>query len=247
MSGFWIIYTGYSNNHRKLLLLAYSVIIWPIIQMAMKHTIVIALAALMILARPAVVLAVDAPEFPLCANPSGQVIVSYENGTHGIVGDSTTYTGSDTVYSVGETEVMQCFCAADGNGIQTNWWNASSLSQEDVAVLKAEGWIYVPDGNLWGLSESPYLAKNTTYSCLPGGTGGTGGGDIPPSPHGDGLSDGKSDGRSSCPECTAPPAIGGGGQVLGLAATGDSWILYSVFAAALFLFVSGVRKLRKSR
>lgn len=29
---------------------------------------------------------------------------------------------------------------------------------------------------------------------------------------GDGLSDGRSDGRSSCPECTSPPA---GGQVLG--------------------------------
>lgn len=42
---------------------------------------------------------------------------------------------------------------------------------------------------------------------------------------GDGLSDGRSDGRSSCPECTTPPAVGGG-QVLGAttdyAATGTS-------------------------
>jgi len=88
------------------------------------------------------------------------------------------------------------------------------------------------------------MAKNVSYSCLPQGGGDPNGG-------GDGRSDGKSDGGSSCPECTK--AIGGGdilgtstGDVLGLAATGDSWILFSTFGIALFMLVSGILKFRKS-
>lgn len=212
----------------------------------MKHVVTLFILSLLVIVRPiASVYAVNAPNFPLCANPSGQVIVHYDNGTHGIAGSSGTYTGSDTVYNVGETQVTQCFCSTDGSGIQTNWWNASSLSEEQVAILKSQGWIYVPNGNLWGLSSDPYVAKNSTYSCLP-----TGGGD--PNGGGDGKSDGKSDGRSSCPECTQSP-IGGGdvlgtstGDVLGLAATGDTWMLYSVFGVALFMLISGVVKLKKS-
>lgn len=207
----------------------------------MKHIGLFLVLSFIFTLRPiASVFAIDAPSFPLCANPSGQVIVHYDTGTHGIVGSNGTYTGSDTVYNVGEVQVTQCFCSTDGSGIQTNWWNASSLSEEQISVLTTQGWVYVPTGNLWGLSESPYLAKNLTYSCLP-----TGGGD----PNGGG--DGRSDGRSSCPECTQTP-IGGGdilgastGDVLGLAATGDSWILYSVFGVSLFMLISGVQKLRK--
>ncbi len=43
---------------------------------------------------------------------------------------------------------------------------------------------------------------------------------VPPAGHGDGLSDGRSDGGSSCPECTQASGIGGG-QVLG-ASTGPT-------------------------
>lgn len=187
------------------------------------------------------IFAVNLPNFPSCINPSGTVIAQYDTGTHGIAGSSGTYTGADTVYNTGAGTIVQCFCSSDGNGIQTDWWNASSLTQEEVEILKSQGWHYIPDGNLWGLSAEPYIAKNSTYSCLP-----TGGGN----PNGGG--DGRSDGRSSCPECTAPPTGGGDilgastGDILGLAATGDSWILYSVFAAALFLLVAGVRKLRNA-
>lgn len=212
----------------------------------MKKIFTLVLLACILTLRPvASVYAINDPDFPLCANPSGQVLVHYDTGTHGIAGSSGTYSGSDTVYNVNDLQVMQCFCSTDGSGIQTNWWNASSLSEEQVNVLKSQGWIYVPTGNLWGLSESPYLAKNLTYSCLP-----TGGGD--PNGGGDGRSDGKSDGRSSCPECTQAP-IGGGdilgastGDILGLAATGDSWMLYSVFGVALFMLISGVIKVRKN-
>lgn len=192
--------------------------------------------------RPAY--AVDVPDFPACANPNGEVIAHYDEGTHGIAGSSGTYTGSDTVYRVSDVQTTQCFCSTDGNGIQTNWWNASSLTQDQVAILKADGWIYVPTGNLWGLTNDPYMAKNISYRCLPQGGGDPNGG-------GDGKSDGKSDGRSSCPECTQPP-VGGQvlgtstGDVLGLAATGDSWILYTVFGISLFLLLSGILKFRKS-
>jgi len=208
----------------------------------MKRIVAIIYLTLALAVQPATtVLAVDLPSFPSCINPNGTVIAHYDTGTHGIVGSSSTYTGTDTVYSTGLGTIVQCFCSADGNGIQTDWWNASSLSQEEVTILKSQGWHYIPDGNLWGLSSDAYVAKNISYSCLP-----TGGGN----PNGGG--DGKSDGRSSCPECTAPPTGGGDilgtstGDVLGLAATGDSWILYSVFAAALFLLFAGVRKLRTS-
>lgn len=198
-----------------------------------------------LLFRPiTVALAVDAPQFPSCINPSGSIIAHYDEGTHGIAGDSGTYVGKDTVYDLGNNRVTQCYCSTDGKGIQTNWWNASSLSQDQVEVLKKQGWHYIPNGNVWGLTADPYLAQNSTYSCLP-----TGGGD--PNGGGDGKSDGKSDGRSSCPECTAPP-VGGQvlgtstGDVLGLAATGDTWMLYTVFGAALFLLIAGAARLRKS-
>ena len=211
----------------------------------MKRLFAIFCLTLAISSRPvSTVLAVEVPNFPSCLNPNGAVIANYDSGTHGIVGSGATYTGKDTVYNVGEGLVTQCFCSTDGNGIQTDWWNASSLTEDEVNVLKSQGWNYIPNGNLWGLSSDAFITKNTTYSCLP-----TGGGD--PNGGGDGLSDGKSDGRSSCPECTAPP-IGGQvlgtstGDVLGLAATGDSWILYSVFATAFVLLLAGAKKLRKS-
>lgn len=211
----------------------------------MKRLLATLLLTFAISTRPVfAVQSLEIPSFPSCLNPAGSVIVNYDTGTHGIAGSSTTYTGKDTVYNVGEGQITQCFCSTDGNGIQTDWWNASSLSEEQVDILKTQGWIYIPNGNLWGLSSNPFVTKNTPYRCLP-----TGGGD--PNGGGDGLSDGKSDGRSSCPECTAPPTGGqvlgtSTGDVLGLAATGDSWMLYSVFGAAILLLIAGANKLRRS-
>lgn len=105
------------------------------------------------------------PGFPACSNPSGTLKVSYSSGTHGIVGSYATYTGSDKVYSLDGGNVLQCFCAEDGSGIQTNWWRASSLTQEEIQTLMNLGWYFVPDGSAWGLSEGYYLAKNVNYSC----------------------------------------------------------------------------------
>jgi hypothetical protein len=127
-------------------------------------------------------LAVTTPTFPICANPQGTVVVSYTSGTHGIPGSPTSYSGSDAVYRLSDTALSQCFCSTNGEGIQTNWWKVSSLTDSEIAILKSEGWISIPDGSVWGLDSGPYMALNSNYLC--GGVGGsvlglgTGGGDI---------------------------------------------------------------------
>ncbi len=165
--------------------------------------------------RPA--LAISIPSFPACANPQGTTRVSYSEGIHGIVGSTSQYSGKDTVYTLSDDTLTQCFCAADGSGIQTNWWKASALTENEINILKSDGWIYVPAGNLWGLADAPYVAKNTSYSCLPGAVGG--------------ASDTVYDGI-------------GGGEILGLAATGDSILVYSSFLIGAIFLLVGLRRLR---
>lgn len=119
--------------------------------------------------------AVTIPNFPACTNPQGTIKVSYNDGTHGIPGDTNTYTGKDTVYTLSDTTNLQCFCADNGSGIETRWWKVSSLTQEEKDFLKNDKWIFIPDGSLWGLSASEYYAKNLSYACK-SNDGGTGGG-----------------------------------------------------------------------
>ncbi len=164
--------------------------------------------------------AVTTPTFPSCANPQGDVKVTYSDGTHGIVGSTATYTGRDSVYTLSDDTVTQCFCGADGNGIQTNWWKATSLTDDEINILKSEGWVYVPAGNLWGLADAPYVAKNITYSCLPGGS-------------------------SSSNNSESLDTGIGGGDVLGLAATGDSVLVYGSFLLGIVLLIIGLRRIKK--
>lgn len=110
-------------------------------------------------------LAVTTPDFPACVNPQGQLKVSYADGTHGIPGNASTYTGSDSVYQLSDTTLTQCFCAPDGQGIQTNWWKVSSLSSENIQILVSQDWTLIANGSAWGLDEAPYLAKNSNFSC----------------------------------------------------------------------------------
>ncbi len=105
------------------------------------------------------------PVFPTCSNPNGTLKVSYNDGIHGIVGSSAIYTGSDKVYSLDNGNALQCFCASDNQGVQTNWWKVSSLTQEEIQTLKNLGWYFIPDGAAWGLMEGPYMAQNITYTC----------------------------------------------------------------------------------
>ncbi len=191
--------------------------------------------------RPAY--AVVSPTFPACLNPQGDVTVSYADGVHGVPGDSTTYTGSDTVYTLDEATVTQCLCTVNGGGIQTNWWKISSLTEDQKDVLVNQGWIYIPDGSAWGLEAAPYLAQNLSYSCsAPSSNSGGGGG-------GGGGGDGRSDGLSSCPSCTqAPQVLAASTQaVLGLASTGNIVFILSVFTLGLALLGGGVLSALKKK
>jgi len=109
------------------------------------------------------------PSFSTCLNPQTQIQVSHPDGTHGVPGDTKTYTGSDIVYAesnvLSSSSVMQCLCQTGGGGIQTNWWKASDLSDDEIKVLQTQGWIYIPDGSAWGLDSAVYLAQNTGFSC----------------------------------------------------------------------------------
>jgi hypothetical protein len=158
------------------------------------------------------VFAVDTPNFPACSNPQGTLIASYDSGTHGVVG-GTSHTGNDKVYRVDQNSLIQCLCTSDGKGVQTNWWRASSLDGDQIKILENEGWIYVPNGTVWGLEDSAYMARNISYSCL--SDGGTGGGS------------GSSSSSSSI------------GQVLGLAFTGNIKLIYTVFALGIVSLLYG--------
>lgn len=129
-------------------------------------------AAGLFLAQGRVASAYTIPNFPTCSNPNGTLLVSYNSGTHGIVGSTAVYQGSDKVYSVANGNALQCFCAEDGSGIQTSWWKVSSLNQDEIQTLKNLGWYFIPDGSAWGLEEGAYMAKNNNYSCTTGGNPG---------------------------------------------------------------------------
>jgi len=117
--------------------------------------------------------AAQTPSFPSCVAPQGVLKAQYSSGTHGIPGNTDEHRGSDSVYQVSDTTLVQCFCSENGSGTQTNWWKVSSLSQNEIAVLKSEGWILIPDGSAWGLDQGEYLTKNSSYQCSSsGGIGG---------------------------------------------------------------------------
>ena len=187
-----------------------------------------AIFALSVAVQP--VMAVNVPNFPSCAAPSGQVIAAYSEGVHGIVGSTNTYTGSDSVYQLTDETLLQCYCGPDGQGIQTNWWKASSLTEEEVEILKSQGWYYIPDGSVWGLSQGAYVAQNISYNCQPGKPGSNDN----PNRSGGGIGGGDILAAST-------------GDVLGLAATGDSVLLYGVFGVALLFLLIGLARIRKSR
>lgn len=77
----------------------------------------------------------------------------------------TEYKGTDAVYNLDEKLLIQCFCADNGDGIQTNWWQDPPLTEDEIQILKNQGWIYVPDGSLWGLENKPYLTYSKKYLC----------------------------------------------------------------------------------
>lgn len=166
--------------------------------------------------------AVTTPNFSSCSNPSGTVRVSYPSGTHGIAGKTETYTGSDTVYNLGSDTHVQCFCAVDGAGIQTNWWRVSSLTEEEVQILKNTGWTLVPNGALWGLEEVPYLTINSNYSCQASNT----------------SNNGSSNSSSSSTDGSVLGSVLG--EVLGLAFTGSNLLFYGLIILGITSLLTGL-------
>lgn len=155
--------------------------------------------------------AVVIPSFPACTAPQGDVKANYSEGTHGIVGSTTTYTGSDTVYTLSGDTLVQCFCPKDGaRGIQSNWWKATALSTDDIEMLKRDGWNYVPNGSLWGLENATYVVKNDEYTCGGGSSG------------------------------IVQSAVAQATNVLGLAATGDIMLVIGTGVGGLALLLLGL-------
>ncbi len=155
------------------------------------------------------------PTFPNCNNPQGALKVSYATGIHGIPGSASTNTGSDAVYNLSEITLTQCFCSLNGDGTQTNWWKVSSLTIEQIEFLLAQGWVYIPDGSAWGLDEDPYVAFNSRYACEEDDDG-----DDNDENENDDSDHDKKDKKKM------GSVLGIGGQVLGLATTGNISSLY---------------------
>jgi uncharacterized membrane protein YgcG len=188
--------------------------------------------------QPAKVSASQIPQFTSCVNPQGEIKASYETGTHGIAGRPGLFEGKDTVYTVASNAITQCFCPTDGNGVQTNFWKIPVLTQSEINVLEAQGWIYIPNGALWGLESVPYMAKNSDYSCkATGGGNGSGGSG--------GNNDSGSTNNSSGGGSSASSSSGGVGQVLGLASTGNTiFVLGTALTSGISLLLGLILKRR---
>ena len=179
--------------------------------------------AVAIFAKP---VAASEVQFTSCLTPNGSVIADYANGTHGIAGQGSAE-GHDTVYSLGEGNALQCLCASNGSGTQTNWLKINDLSEDQIKVYQNQGWIYIPDGSAWGLSQGSYLAQNSSYSC--GGSSTTNSG-------GDGRTDGRTDGRSDGLGSIVQASKGS----VGLASTGNIAFILSILVAGIFLTLMGL-------
>lgn len=194
--------------------------------MIRKIYLYIAIMLASMIASSTLVAASTTPVFPSCDQPSGSIIAQYDSGMHGIAGDSSTYHGSDAVYQLSNSQVLQCFCPEEGSeGIQSNWWKYSELSEDEIKILIKAGWIAIPSGAVWGLNDAPYLVQNHSYSCR--GTGG-----------------GSSSENGSQSDSNDSPT-GSGGQVLGvssLAATGNALAILTFVSMGSLALISARRK-----
>jgi len=175
---------------------------------------------------------VTPPNFTSCLNPQGTIQARYDSGVHGIVGDSATYSGQDTVFSLSGNNVTQCFCANTGQGIQTNWWDVRGMNPSDIAFLKNQGWILVQTGQTWGLVNDPYLAQNMNFTCSTTTTAVVeGASEASSNSSNNGGSTNSSSSSTSNTNQIAP--------LLQLANTGNIVFIYSVFLAGFCLIGIG--------
>jgi hypothetical protein len=181
------------------------------------------------------VAATDIPQYTSCTNPQGAVVANYSSGVHGIVGSMAEHTGSDTVYSLPSGAFTQCFCDNNGHGVQTDWLNATGFTDAEIQIFKNEGWYYIPDGSLWGLSGAPYLARNTAYTCNGDTGGGTGGGGSNNGGGGSSTSGGTSGGIGGAEVLSATTILP---EILG--DTGNILEIYILFGLGAATFLTGV-------
>lgn len=132
----------------------------------MKKTSIILLSLLFLQSFASTSFALAEPPQFSCQSPVGNTIADFNEGTHGIAGESATFVGSDVVYSVDSDHVLQCFCPSDSNsGIQSNWAKLTDTSEDTINYYQKLGWSYVPNGTAWGLDDSAYIVKNDYYGC----------------------------------------------------------------------------------
>ena len=164
-------------------------------------------------------------DFGSCLNPKVAASQVNTGNNHGVVGYSTVFSGTDSIYSLSDDNVLQCLCPENGAGIQTMWLKASGLSESEILSLQTQGWIAVPTGSVWGLAQDPYLAKNRDYSCIRG----------------------KGGGSTSSSSSSEQRANGIGGGVLGLATRGNWGIVYGLLIASFLSLASGLFLKRTSK
>jgi hypothetical protein len=95
--------------------------------------------------------------FPSCKDvlPKAGDKAHYSSGLHQILGGSLL-SGSDDVYTLENSNYLQCFCPEEGNeGIQTNWLRSDN---------PIEGWFF-ENGSQWNLGDYMYAAKNNDFTC----------------------------------------------------------------------------------
>lgn len=178
---------------------------------------------------PRATFAAEIPPLYTCIAPTGTLKANYSAGIHGIPGDTNTYSGTDKVYTISDDYAMQCFCPEGGTGIQTDWVKATEFSTEEIKIYTNSGWMYIPNGSPWGLQDAPYLAKNSSYACKSSGSGG-----------------GSSSSSSSSGVGGASSSNTSGGSVLGLATTGNTPFILSVFLSGIALISSGILLRKKA-
>ena len=168
------------------------------------------------------------PEFGSCMNPQWGMTQQNQGSNHGVVGVGS-FNGTDTIYA-SNGNVVQCLCTDLGKGYQTNWLRADNLSSDQIDNLKAQGWIYVPFGDDWGLDKVPYLAKNSEYTCTSCTTTPTPTVTVTPTATPTTVGPTETPGPTATGTPSTPTPTSG---VLGLAATGSQLMTYiAVFLAA---------------
>jgi PKD repeat protein len=105
------------------------------------------------------------PIHPSCSEFFGQPgdKAHYDSGIHQIVGAGLVE-GSDDVYTLENSNFLQCFCSIDDEGIQTFWWWAEDMTEAERNEYVSQGW-YLENGLQWNLADGLYLAKNADYYC----------------------------------------------------------------------------------